>query len=79
MARLSAAVTTEFENVPAAALDLLAGRGAWPRRQRRGHCPGPRAEKAHFVRCVACRAPYAADPNGRTSGAPCPQTCCPAS
>ncbi|MCW5221919.1 5-(carboxyamino)imidazole ribonucleotide synthase [Verminephrobacter aporrectodeae subsp. tuberculatae] len=60
LARLSAAVTTEFENVPAAALAALAAQ-----------CPvSPAAaavavaqdrvqEKAHFARCGVACAPYA--------------------
>ncbi|WP_367066584.1 5-(carboxyamino)imidazole ribonucleotide synthase [Oryzisolibacter sp. LB2S] len=60
MARLCAAVTTEFENVPAASLDLLAqslrvspAGGAVAIAQDRA------AEKAHFVRCGVPVAPHA--------------------
>jgi 5-(carboxyamino)imidazole ribonucleotide synthase len=60
LADLSAAITTEFENVPAQALAWLA--------QRRTTAPGADAvaiaqdrarEKAHFVRCGVACAPYA--------------------
>ena len=60
LARLCAAVTTEFENVPAAALDILAcslpvspAGGAVAIAQDRA------AEKAHFVRCGVPVAPHA--------------------
>jgi 5-(carboxyamino)imidazole ribonucleotide synthase len=60
LAQLSAAITTEFENVPAPALESLAA--------RRPVAPGADAvaiaqdrarEKAHFVRCGVPCAPYA--------------------
>ncbi|GAA4427534.1 5-(carboxyamino)imidazole ribonucleotide synthase [Acidovorax lacteus] len=60
LAAVSDAVTTEFENVPAAALDALAA--------RRPVAPGAAAvavaqdrarEKAHFVQCGVPCAPYA--------------------
>jgi 5-(carboxyamino)imidazole ribonucleotide synthase len=60
LADLSAAITTEFENVPAQALATLAG--------RRPVAPGAEAvaiaqdrarEKAHFVRCGVPCAPHA--------------------
>ena len=60
LAEQSAAVTTEFENVPAAALEALAA--------RRPVAPGARAvgiaqdrvkEKAHFAQCGVPCAPYA--------------------
>ena len=49
----SAAITTEFENVPAAALAQLARRRpvAPARRPRSRSCQDRAAEKAHFVRC----------------------------
>ncbi|MRD48705.1 5-(carboxyamino)imidazole ribonucleotide synthase [Caenimonas koreensis] len=61
LAGISAAITTEFENVPAAALSTLAS--------TRPVAPGAHAveiaqdrirEKAHFVRCGVPCAPYAA-------------------
>jgi 5-(carboxyamino)imidazole ribonucleotide synthase len=61
LARLSAAITTEFENVPADALAALA--------KHRPVAPGAQAvsiaqdrarEKAHFMRCGVACAPYAA-------------------
>jgi len=60
LARVSAAITTEFENVPAAALAQLAA--------HRAVAPGAAAvavaqdraqEKSHFVRCGVACAPYA--------------------
>jgi 5-(carboxyamino)imidazole ribonucleotide synthase len=60
LARLSAAITTEFENVPADALAALA--------KHRPVAPGAQAvsiaqdrarEKAHFMRCGVACAPYA--------------------
>jgi 5-(carboxyamino)imidazole ribonucleotide synthase len=60
LARLSAAITTEFENVPADALAALA--------KQRPVAPGAQAvsiaqdrarEKAHFMRCGVACAPYA--------------------
>jgi len=59
LARHSAAITTEFENVPADALAVLA--------RQRPVAPGPRAvavcqdraaEKAHFLRCEVPCAPH---------------------
>ncbi|MBP7532666.1 MAG: 5-(carboxyamino)imidazole ribonucleotide synthase [Ottowia sp.] len=60
MARLCAAVTTEFENVPAAALDLLAQtRRVSPAGSAVAIAQDRAAEKAHFVRCGVPVAPHA--------------------
>jgi hypothetical protein len=80
LARLSAAVTTEFENVPGAALRTLAAHAArGARRRRRGRGPGPRGGKGalHPLR-RALRALCGDRPRGR-SWRRCPTTCCPAS
>ncbi|WP_212645164.1 MULTISPECIES: 5-(carboxyamino)imidazole ribonucleotide synthase [Delftia] len=60
LARLSAAVTTEFENVPAAALNLLAAqRPVSPAGSSVAIAQDRAQEKAHFVRCGVPCAPYA--------------------
>ncbi|GAB1385460.1 5-(carboxyamino)imidazole ribonucleotide synthase [Melaminivora sp.] len=60
MARLCAAVTTEFENVPAAALDLLAqSRRVSPAGSTVAIAQDRAAEKAHFMRCGVPVAPHA--------------------
>ena len=60
LARLSAAVTTEFENVPAAALQTLAlTRPVAPAAEAVAIAQDRAAEKAHFVRCGVPCAPYA--------------------
>jgi 5-(carboxyamino)imidazole ribonucleotide synthase len=58
LARLSAAITTEFENVPAASLDLLAAtRPVAPAAAAVAVCQDRAAEKVHFERSgVACAA-----------------------
>ncbi|MFT3666832.1 5-(carboxyamino)imidazole ribonucleotide synthase [Piscinibacter sp.] len=58
LARCSAAVTTEFENVPAAALrTLAASRPVAPGADAVAICQDRALEKAHFVRCgVPCAA-----------------------
>ena len=60
LARLSDAVTTEFENVPAAALATLAAqRPVSPAASAVGVAQDRALEKAHFVRCGVPCAPYA--------------------
>lgn len=60
MARLCAAVTTEFENVPAAALDLLAqSRRVSPAGSTVAIAQDRATEKAHFMRCGVPVAPHA--------------------
>jgi 5-(carboxyamino)imidazole ribonucleotide synthase len=60
LARLSSAVTTEFENVPAAALDLLADQlPVSPAGSAVAIAQDRAQEKAHFVRCGVPCAPYA--------------------
>jgi 5-(carboxyamino)imidazole ribonucleotide synthase len=63
LAALSAAVTTEFENVPAAALAALAeripGGRVSPGAQSGAVCHDPAAAKAHLARCGVPGAPYA--------------------
>lgn len=60
MARLCTAVTTEFENVPAAALDLLAqSLRVSPAGSAVAIAQDRAAEKAHFVRCGVPVAPHA--------------------
>ncbi len=60
LAALSAAVTTEFENVPADALRTLAAmRPVAPGADAVAVCQDRAAEKAHFVRCGVPCAPYA--------------------
>lgn len=60
LARLAAAVTTEFENVPAAALNLLAAqRPVSPAGSSVAIAQDRAQEKAHFVRCGVPCAPYA--------------------
>jgi 5-(carboxyamino)imidazole ribonucleotide synthase len=60
LARQCAAITTEFENVPAPALATLAAqRPVAPAAQAVSICQQRAAEKAHFVRCGVPCAPYA--------------------
>ena len=63
LARLCLAVTTEFENVPAAALELLAlevpAITVAPGAQAVRICQDRAQEKAHFVRCGVPCAPHA--------------------
>ena len=60
LARLSAAITTEFENVPAASLDLLAAtRPVAPAAAAVAVCQDRAAEKAHFERSGVACAPHA--------------------
>src|SRR5436190_3107064 len=60
LAEASAAVTTEFENVPAAALRSLgAQRPVAPGADAVAICQDRAAEKAHFVRCGVPCAPHA--------------------
>ncbi len=60
LARVSAAVTTEFENVPAAALDqLAASRPVAPAGSAVAVCQDRAREKAHFVGCGVACAPHA--------------------
>lgn len=60
LARVSAAITTEFENVPAAALDKLAEtRPVAPAGSAVAVCQDRAREKAHFVGCGVACAPHA--------------------
>jgi len=60
LAQLSAAITTEFENVPAAALRTLAAqRPVSPGADAVAICQDRAAEKAHFERCGVPCAPHA--------------------
>ena len=60
LARVSAAITTEFENVPAAALDQLAARRpVAPAGSAVAVCQDRAREKAHFVGCGVACAPHA--------------------
>lgn len=60
LARVSAAITTEFENVPAAALDQLAAtRPVAPSGSAVAVCQDRAREKAHFVGCGVACAPHA--------------------
>lgn len=60
LAGLSAAITTEFENVPAQALQTLAAqRFLAPAAAAVAVCQDRAAEKAHFQRCGVPCAPYA--------------------
>jgi 5-(carboxyamino)imidazole ribonucleotide synthase len=60
LADVSAAVTTEFENVPASALDTLAQRvPVAPGAASVAICQDRAAEKAHFVRSGVACAPHA--------------------
>lgn len=60
LAREAAAITTEFENVPAAALDKLAEtRPVAPAGAAVAVCQDRAREKAHFVGCGVDCAPYA--------------------
>ena len=60
LAELSAAITTEFENVPAGALTALAAtRVVAPGAAAVAIAQDRAAEKAHFVRCGVPCAPYA--------------------
>ena len=60
LARCSAAITTEFENVPASALaTLAASRPVAPGAAAVAVCQDRATEKAHFVRCGVPCAPHA--------------------
>ncbi|HJV61506.1 MAG TPA: 5-(carboxyamino)imidazole ribonucleotide synthase [Albitalea sp.] len=60
LAQCSAAITTEFENVPAAALARLAEqRPVAPSAKAVAVCQDRAAEKAHFVACGVACAPHA--------------------
>lgn len=60
LAQRSAAITTEFENVPAAALRLLgAQRPVAPGAEAVAVCQDRAAEKQHFLRCEVPCAPHA--------------------
>ena len=60
LAQVSAAITTEFENVPAAALDTLAAtRPVAPSGSAVAVCQDRAREKAHFVGCGVACAPHA--------------------
>jgi len=60
LAKVSAAITTEFENVPAAALDKLAeSRPVAPAGSAVAVCQDRAREKAHFVGCGVACAPHA--------------------
>lgn len=60
LARVSAAITTEFENVPADALATLAAtRPVAPAAAAVATCQDRAAEKAHFRRCEVPCAPHA--------------------
>ena len=60
LARVSDAITTEFENVPAQALDKLAeARPVAPAGRAVAICQDRAREKAHFVACGVDCAPYA--------------------
>jgi len=60
LAACSAAITTEFENVPAPALrTLAAGRPVSPAAEAVAIAQDRAAEKAHFTRCGVACAPYA--------------------
>ncbi len=60
LARLSAAITTEFENVPAGALrTLAASRPVAPAGDAVAIAQDRAQEKAHFARCGVACAPYA--------------------
>ncbi|MFO1246246.1 MAG: 5-(carboxyamino)imidazole ribonucleotide synthase [Inhella sp.] len=60
LARLSAAITTEFENVPAGALRTLAAtRPVAPAGDAVAIAQDRALEKAHFTRCGVACAPYA--------------------
>ena len=64
LAAVSAAVTTEFENVPAAALaDLATSCPVSPSAEAVAVCQDRRLEKAHFLRCGVPCAPHAAIEN----------------
>jgi len=60
LAKVSAAITTEFENVPAQALDKLAEtRPVAPAGSAVAICQDRAREKAHFVACGVACAPHA--------------------
>ena len=60
LSRWSAAITTEFENVPAAALaELAKTRPVAPAAAAVAICQDRAAEKAHFVKCEVPCAPHA--------------------
>ena len=59
LADISAAITTEFENVPSAALaDIALWVPVAPAAEAVAIAQDRAREKAHFTRCIAC-APYA--------------------
>lgn len=79
LARLSDAVTTEFENVPAAALATLASqRPVSPAASAVSVAQDRAREKAHFVACGVPCAPYAVIETAEQLAAVSP-TFCPAS
>lgn len=70
LSRLADAVTTEFENVPAAALQALAAeRPVAPAAAPVAVCQDRAAEKAHFVRCGVACAPHAVIETAQQLGA----------
>ncbi len=70
LARLSAAITTEFENVPAASLATLAAtRPVAPGAAAVAMCQDRAAEKAHFERSGVACAPHAVIANVQQLGA----------
>ena len=69
LAAVCAAVTTEFENVPAAALqDLATSCPVAPSAQAVAVCQDRAAEKAHFLRCGVPCAPHALIANAMQLG-----------
>ncbi len=55
LARVCAAITTEFENVPAASLNRLAQTlPVAPAGSARGHCPRPRCRRRPTLCAAAC-------------------------
>ncbi|HMN74717.1 MAG TPA: 5-(carboxyamino)imidazole ribonucleotide synthase [Burkholderiaceae bacterium] len=74
LARRCDAITTEFENVPAAALERLAAtRVVAPAAQSVAVCQDRALEKAHFERCGVPCAPYALIDSPAGVGAAAPQ------
>ena len=71
------AVTTEFENVPAAALAALAATPVSPAASAVSVAQDRAREKAHFVACGVPCAPYAVIETAEQLAAVSP-TCCPA-
>jgi 5-(carboxyamino)imidazole ribonucleotide synthase len=69
LAAVCAAVTTEFENVPAAALqDLATSCPVAPSAEAVAVCQDRAAEKAHFLRCGVTCAPHALIENAMQLG-----------